>query len=153
MLMPTLLIIDDNRSVLTIFAEVFREAGFSVLTAPAAAEGLAYLAQQRPDVVLLDVSLPDHSGLETFQQIHVHDTRIPVIFITGEGTTETAIEAMKLGAYAYLVKPIELPKLEELVRRAASMSRLMRVSTAADEEVVPEPSYAPVAPTGRIGSS
>jgi two-component system nitrogen regulation response regulator GlnG len=136
------LIIDDNRSILTTFGEVFRENGFSVLTAPSAAEGLGYLAQQRPDVVLLDVSLPDQSGFETFQHIQVCDTRIPVIFITGEGTTETAIEAMKLGAYDYLVKPIELGKLEELVRRAASMSRLMRVSTAADEDVVPEPSYA-----------
>src|SRR5207302_9779067 len=119
----------------------------SVLTAPSAAEGLEFLAQQRPDVVLLDVSLPDQSGFETFQQIQVRDTRIPVIFITGEGTTETAIEAMKLGAYDYLVKPIELAQLEELVRRAASMSRLMRLSTAADEEVAAEPSYALVGHT------
>src|SRR5438105_14826436 len=146
-IMPTLLIIDDNRSILTTFGEVFRENGFTVLTAPSAAEGLAYLAQQRPDVVLLDVSLPDQTGFETFQQIQVHDTRIPVIFITGEGTTETAIEAMKLGAYDYLVKPIELAQLEELVRRAASMSRLMRLSTAADEEVAAEPSYALVGHT------
>jgi DNA-binding NtrC family response regulator len=140
--MPTLLIIDDNRSILTTFGEVFRENGFTVLTAPSASEGLEFLAQQRPDVVLLDVSLPDQSGFETFQQIQVCDTRIPVIFITGEGTTETAIEAMKLGAYDYLVKPIELAQLEELVRRAASMSRLMRVSTAVDEELVAEPLYA-----------
>src|SRR5437660_4726997 len=133
-IMPTLLIIDDNRSILTTFGEVFRENGFTVLTAPSAAEGLEYLAQQRPDVVLLDVSLPDQSGFETFQQIQVRDTRIPVIFITGEGTTETAIEAMKLGAYDYLLKPIELSKLEELVRPAPPISRLMRLSTAPDEE-------------------
>src|SRR5205823_3069209 len=67
---------------------------------------------------------------------------IPVIFMTGHGTTETAIEAMKLGAYDYLVKPVETVQLEELVMRAATISRLMRVpAVVAEEESVPELSY------------
>jgi DNA-binding NtrC family response regulator len=140
--MATLLIIDDELSALHKLGQIFREHGFTVLTAPSATEGLKLLAQQRPDVVLLDIGLPDQSGFETFQYIHARDDRIPVIFITGEGTTDTAIEAMKMGAYDYLVKPLQLQQLEELVKRVASMSHLMRIPAAAPEEPAPEPAYA-----------
>ena len=81
----------------------------------------------RPDVVILDIDLPDQSGLETFRRIHELDPKIPVIFITGHGTTATAIEAMSLGAYEYLLKPLELDPLCDLVARAFEISRLMRV--------------------------
>src|SRR5205085_10811984 len=124
------------------FRRAFNDPDDVLLTSSDAAEGLEAVARSRPDVVVLDLNLPDMSGLDVFHRIRGIDARIPVIFITGQGTTETAIEAMKLGAFDYLVKPIELAKLEELVRRAASMSRLMRVSTTADEELVPEPTYA-----------
>ena len=140
--MSTLLIIDDERSALNKLGRIFREHGFTVLTAPSATEGLTLLAQQRPDVVLLDIGLPDQSGFETFQHIHGRDNRIPVIFITGEGTTDTAIEAMKMGAYDYLVKPLHLQQLEELVKRAASMSQLMRVPAPDLEEPVSDQLYA-----------
>jgi len=140
--MSTLLIIDDELSALNKLGQFFREHGFTVLTARSATEGLKLLAQQRPDVVLLDIGLPDQSGFETFRYIHGRAERIPVIFITGEGTTDTAIEAMKMGAYDYLVKPLQLPQLEELVKRAASMSHLMRIPATAPEEPAPEPSYA-----------
>jgi two-component system nitrogen regulation response regulator GlnG len=92
-----------------------------------AAEGLDLVAQQAPDVVILDLGLPDQPGLEVFRRIHRIDARIPVIFITGHGTTDTAIEAMKLGAFDYLLKPLELPVLRELIGRALEISRLMHV--------------------------
>src|SRR6185437_3538631 len=82
-------------------------------------------------------NLPDMSGLETFERIHQLDPRIPVIFITGHGTTATAIEAMRLGAYEYLLKPLELDQLSDLVERAFEISRLMRVPA-----VIPEGSEA-----------
>ena len=141
--MSTLLIIDDELSALHKLGQIFREHGFTVLTAPSATEGLKLLAQQRPDVVLLDIGLPDQSGFETFQHIRGRDDRIPVIFITGKDTTDTATEAMKMGAYDYLVKPLQLQQLVQLVKRAASMSHLMRIPATAPEE--PAPSYAFVA--------
>src|SRR5262245_53253860 len=98
MIMPTLLIIDDDRFLLDTFAHIFGELGFTVRTASSATEGLELLAQHPPDVVLLDLNLPDQYGLEVFRHIHRLNTRIPVIFLTGTGTTETAIEAMKRGA-------------------------------------------------------
>src|SRR5438067_5631929 len=117
MTMPPLLIIDDEPLTLKALAQIFLDRQFTVLTASSAAEGLALFARQRPDVVLLDIGLPDLTGLETFQRIHRLDTRTPVIFMTGYGTTETAIEAMKLGAYDYLVKPLDPERLPELVTR------------------------------------
>ena len=125
--MSVLLVIDDETSILHAFRRAFRDPGLTVLTAATAAEGLEIVARHRPDVVVLDVHLPDQSGLETFRQIRQADARIPVIFITGHGTTDTAIEAMKLGAYDYLLKPLELPQLRELVGRALEISRLAHV--------------------------
>src|SRR5262245_18884058 len=129
-IMPTLLIIDDDRLLLTSLSSIFDHLGFTVRTASSAAEGLEKLSQQQPDVVLLDLSLPDESGLEVFHRIYRFNAWIPVIFITGHGTTQTAIEAMKLGAYDYFVKPLEVEKLKELVRCAASIGRLMLHSVA-----------------------
>jgi two-component system nitrogen regulation response regulator GlnG len=131
--MPTLLVIDDEPSILHFFRRAFQEPGTTLLTALSAAEGLEKVTSGHPDVVILDINLPDASGLETFQGIHQIDPRIPVIFITGHGTTATAIEAMRLGAYEYLLKPLELDQLSDLVERAFEISRLMRVPA-----VIPE---------------
>src|SRR4029079_7360226 len=73
------------------------------------------------------------SGLDVFRQIKLIDSRIPVIFITGHGTTATAIEAMQLGAYEYLLKPLELDELTNLVKRAIEIRRLMKVPAVISE--------------------
>jgi len=76
---------------------------------------------------VLDVRLPDLSGLEVFRRLHECDTRVPVILMTGYGTADTAIEAMRLGAYEYVVKPFDPAQLRDLITRALEISRLMRV--------------------------
>src|SRR5262245_1790028 len=108
--MPVLLVIDDEPSILHAFRRAFRDPELTLLTASSAREGHDLVVRRQPDVVILDVNLPDQLGLETFRQIRETDARIPVIFITGHGSTDTAIEAMKLGAYDYLLKPLELPQ-------------------------------------------
>src|SRR4051794_14781452 len=125
--MPTLLVVDDEPSILYFFRQAFAQPEVTLLTASSAAEGLEAVARDRPDVVILDINLPDASGLETFRRIHRIDPKVPVIFITGHGTMATAIEAMRLGAYEYLLKPLELDHLTDLVDRAFEISRLMRV--------------------------
>lgn len=125
--MPTLLVVDDEPSILHFFRRAFDLPEVRLLTAETAAAGLAAVRAEQPDVVILDVNLGDASGLELFQQIRAVDSRIPVIFITGHGTTATAIEAMQLGAYEYLLKPLELDELSGLVERAFEISRLMKV--------------------------
>ena len=132
--MSTLLVIDDEESILHFFRRAFHGPEISLVTATSAAEGLERVSRDRPDVVILDIDLPDQSGLEVFRRIHQLAPKIPVIFITGHGTTATAIEAMSLGAYEYLLKPLELHPLSELVARAFEISRLMRVPVVMEEE-------------------
>ncbi len=131
--MPILLVVDDEPSILYFFRQAFTEPEVTLVTASSAAEGIETVTRNRPDVIILDINLPDASGLETFRRIHAIDPRIPVIFITGHGTMATAIEAMRLGAYEYLLKPLELDQLADLVDRAFAISRLMRVPA-----VIPE---------------
>jgi len=132
--MPTLLVIDDEESVRYSFRYVFTDGSVRVLTAATAADGLRQVQEASPDVVVLDLQLPDRSGLEVFNDIHALDPKRPVIFITAHGTTETAIEAMKGGAFDYLVKPVNLEHLSTLIQRAFEAARLMRVPAVLPEE-------------------
>jgi nitrogen regulation protein NR(I) len=131
--MPTLLVVDDEPSILYFFRQAFAEPDVTLITASSSAEGIDAVTRARPDIVVLDINLPDASGLDTFRRIHQIDPKILVIFITGHGTMATAIEAMQLGAYEYLLKPLELDQLSEVVDRAFEISRLMRVPA-----VIPE---------------
>lgn len=128
--MSSILVIDDDRSTLLMLRETFRGAKFEVETATNGADGLQIVAERRPSVVLLDVLLPDGSGIETFERIRRVDRRLPVIFITAGGTSDTAIEAMKAGAFDYLVKPLDLERVRELVEQALETRRLMQVPVA-----------------------
>jgi two-component system nitrogen regulation response regulator GlnG len=131
--MPKLLVVDDEPSILHFFRRAFPGPDVTLVTAQSAAEGLARVERDRPDVVVLDINLGGESGLDTFRRIHGADPKVPVIFITGHGTADTAIEAMRLGAYEYLLKPLELDHLTDLVDRAFEISRLMRVPATIPE--------------------
>src|SRR5579864_2225259 len=96
--MPKLVAIDDDRSVLHLIREMFKQSDIKVSSATSAAEGMDLLRQETPDVVLLDIMLPEGSGLEAIKRIREFDPKLPVIFITAGGTSDTAIEAMKMGA-------------------------------------------------------
>ena len=125
--MLKLLVVDDDPLTLDCFRLLFPKGKVTVLTAASASEGVAVFTAQRPDVVVLDVRLPDLSGLEAFRQLHEVDARVPVILMTGYSTAETAIEAMRSGAYEYVVKPLDVDVLRSLIHRAFEIGRLMRV--------------------------
>jgi two-component system nitrogen regulation response regulator GlnG len=125
--MPVLLVIDDDPAILLVFRRAFADSDVALRTAATAREGLEAVARQRPDVVLLDVRLPDKSGLETYREIRRLDATLPVIFITAGGSSDTVIEAMKLGAYDYLPKPLDLGSVRELLARAFAIRRLTSV--------------------------
>jgi two-component system nitrogen regulation response regulator GlnG len=123
--MADLLLIDDDPDLI---AEQVRQA-FSrhrVAVAGTGAEGLARVRAEPPDVILLDLRLPDQSGLEVYQQLRQIDARIPVIFVTLAKSADTAIEAMKQGAYDYLFKPLDLHQLRRVVGEALEVARRMR---------------------------
>jgi two-component system nitrogen regulation response regulator GlnG len=121
-----LLVDDDPAMILDQVAHALGPQGLRIDVARTAAEGLRYVADQPPDVILLDVHLPDLPGLDAYQRIRQIDGRIPVIFITWIATADTAIEAMKEGAYDYLFKPLDLDRLRSVVGQALEIGRLMR---------------------------
>jgi DNA-binding NtrC family response regulator len=93
--------------------------------------------RSRPDAVILDVRLPDMSGLDAFDRIRQIDPRLPVVLITAFAATETAIEAMKRGAFDYLLKPLDLRQLRGVLARAIEQSRLTHVRAVLDDEEEP----------------
>jgi two-component system nitrogen regulation response regulator GlnG len=131
--MPRLLVVDDEASILLAFRRAFREGPVQLLTAESADEGLALARQQPPDVVVMDIHMPGATGLEALEAFRELDARCPIILISGKGTTETAIEAMKRGAFDYLLKPLELAELRQVIGRALEISRLMHVRAVVAE--------------------
>src|SRR6516162_8701717 len=121
-----LLIDDDPVMILDQITHALGPQGMRIEAARTAEDGLRQIAEQPPDVILLDVHLPDLSGLEVHQHIRQIDGRIPVIFITWATTADTAIAAMKEGAYEYLFKPLDLARLRGVVTQALELGRLMR---------------------------
>jgi DNA-binding NtrC family response regulator len=125
--MAKLLLIDDDRSVHLLVKRALENTDLEVLTATNSKDAFEMMRASHPDAVLLDIVLPDCSGLEAYAQIREFDQHLPVIFITGSGTSDTAIEAMKLGAFDYVHKPMDLDKLEPLVERAVASRRMASV--------------------------
>ncbi len=121
-----LLVDDDPAMILDQLTHALGPQGMQIDVARTAEEGLRQVAAGPPDVILLDVHLPDLSGLEAYQRIRQIDGRIPVIFITWAATADTAIEAMKEGAHDYLFKPLDLARLRAVVVQALELGRLMR---------------------------
>ncbi len=131
--MATLLIVDDEPNVLYSLQTGLQTEHLNILTAKTARKGLELLQSDRPDAVIVDVKLPDLSGLELFEKIKDFDERLPVIVITAYATTETAIEAMKRGAFEYLLKPVDLHSLRDVVAKAIEIRRIRTVPTTLGE--------------------
>ena len=125
--MSSLLIIDDEPNVCYSLERAIESPTLKITTAGTAREGMRCIRQNPPDAVILDVRLPDMSGLDAYALIRQIDARLPVIVITVHGTTETAIEAMKLGAFEYLLKPLDLDQFGNVVDRAIHLSRISRM--------------------------
>src|SRR5947207_14447 len=137
--MAHLLLIDDDPVLIPEqVRQAFSAPGYRVEVAGTGAEGIERVAKRPPDVILLDLRLPDQSGLEVYQQIRKIDARIPVIFVTLAKTADAAIEAMKQGAYDYLFKPLDLHQLRRVVGEAVEVARRMR-EPAVLAETAPDP--------------
>jgi DNA-binding NtrC family response regulator len=122
---PNLLLIEDDPSTAAALQNVLEAEGYSVAVATRGDTGLEKAQQQVYDLVITDLKLPGLSGLELVAQLHAAKPKLPVIMMTAHGTTETAIEAMKLGACEYLLKPFEADELLDRVASAVTSSRLM----------------------------
>jgi len=121
----SLLLIDDDPGIVPEQVQhTFHAPEYKVDVVGTGRDGLAAVRRNRPDVVLLDVRLPDQSGLEVYQSIRDIDARIPVIFVTTTKSAEIAIDAMKQGAFDYLNKPLDLAELRRVVSEALEVVRM-----------------------------
>jgi DNA-binding NtrC family response regulator len=121
-----ILVIDDEKSIREIFTVLLEERGYQVEAAETGADGVARARDFAPDIVLLDMNLPDMSGLETLTRIKTSLPQADVDIITAFGTIRNAVEATKLGAYAYLEKPVDNEELLLTISRLTEVKRLAR---------------------------
>jgi nitrogen regulation protein NR(I) len=124
--MSKLLLIDDEEDVRYSFQRIFDSPEVEFATASSGEEGLKVIPKFKPDLVLMDVRMGGMNGLETLRRIRATNPKLLVILMTAYGTTQTAIEAMKLGAYDYLLKPFDAVKIKELVGNALKAARDMK---------------------------
>ncbi|MDB5291575.1 MAG: glnG 1 [Phycisphaerales bacterium] len=137
--MAHLLLIDDDPDLIPQqVTQAFAAPRHRVEVAATGAAGIEHVRTCPPDVVLLDLRLPDQSGLEVFHAIREIDARIPVIFVTMAKTADAAIEAMKQGAFDYLFKPLDLAQVRRVVDEALEVGRRMR-APAVVAESLPDP--------------
>ncbi|MDH3236047.1 MAG: sigma 54-interacting transcriptional regulator, partial [Alphaproteobacteria bacterium] len=119
-----ILIIEDEPRLAKNIQTYLERSGFDARNAESGAGALAEFERFKPDIVLLDFKLPDLNGLEVLRRLHSADPGVKVIMISGEGSTEVAVEAMKAGAIDYLSKPLVLKELKALLDKAVGQERL-----------------------------
>ncbi len=155
--MRTVLVVDDKEMMRDSVASTLQRAGFTVLTAAEGATALDLAAKKRPDAVVTDMRMPGLSGMELVEKVRAIDEDLPVVVMTAFGTIETAVQAMKLGAFDYLTKPFEGDELIITVKRAIEHRRLVRENAVLRLSAAPtEPSPGPRPARGLdrlIGSS
>ena len=122
----TILLVDDDASLRRVLAHHLTEAGYQVLTAPDGKEGLSVFTEQQIDMVITDIQMPELSGLEMMRRINVMSPDVMVLVITAHGSIETAVEAMKLGAYDYITKPFNREELLLTVSKGLEHTALVR---------------------------
>ncbi|MBI5844318.1 MAG: sigma-54-dependent Fis family transcriptional regulator [Deltaproteobacteria bacterium] len=145
--MGKLLIVDDDAQLRTSFEKILKLEGYDTITASTGEAGIQAVSIHRPDCVIMDVRLPGMDGLAAFTEIKKIAPRLPVIIMTAFGTTDIAIEATKLGAFDYVLKPFDVASVLSLISQAFQAGRFMQEPVAVGE--------GPESPTGDaiIGAS
>jgi len=126
-----LLLVDDELALLEVWGEILRDEGWTVETAGNGAAALEILTRGSFDAILTDIDMPGLNGLQLLRAIRARDLDVPVVLMTGNPRTETAIQAVEQGALRYLVKPVGAATLIEAVREAARLHRIARLKREA----------------------
>jgi len=124
--MPTVLVVDDKDMLRDSVGTTLIRAGLEVTTADSVANAMAAIAKRRPEAVITDLKMPGGTGIDLIKQIRSFDDDLPIILMTAFGTIETAVEALKLGAFDYITKPFEGDELIISVKRAIEHRRVIR---------------------------
>jgi DNA-binding NtrC family response regulator len=134
--MITILVVDDEEPLRRLLKKELTRKGYAVEVASDGAEALRLLQDTVFDVILLDVVMPGVDGISLMKKLREDNTASPIIVLTGKATVETAVEAMKNGAYDYLTKPYKLDELTIVIDRAAEYGRLSVKSKLLEQELV-----------------
>jgi nitrogen regulation protein NR(I) len=121
-----ILIVDDDAQLRHSFAKVLAGEGHVVRTSATGEAALESVTNKSPDLVIMDIRLPGMDGLKTFQHLHKVQPKLPVIIMTAYGNTDTAIQATKLGAFDYVLKPFDIPEMLTNIQKALEAGRFMR---------------------------
>ncbi|MEI9478316.1 MAG: sigma-54 dependent transcriptional regulator [Deltaproteobacteria bacterium] len=123
--METVLIVDDDKSIRYSLKRMM-EGSYAILTAQNGEEALEQVRREPPDLVVMDIKMPGRNGIDVLKEIKSIDPKSLVILMTAYGTTDTAIEAMKYGAFDYVLKPFSIPQMKGLIEKALSLRKLMK---------------------------
>jgi len=124
--MKTVLVVDDKEMMRDSVGSTLQRAGFAVITAENGEQAMTAAAKRRPDAVITDLKMPGLTGIELLERLREIDTELPVVLMTAFGTIETAVSAMKLGAFDYITKPFQGDELVITVKRACKHGGLVR---------------------------
>jgi DNA-binding NtrC family response regulator len=155
--MKTVLVVDDKEMLRDSVGVTLQRAGFTVLAAPGGAQALEIIQRRRPNAVVTDLKMPGMTGVELLENIRELDDDMPVVLMTAYGTIETAVQAMKLGAFTYITKPFEGDELIVSVKRAIEHARTKRenevLKRSSQQVASPNSTHNPQALERIIGSS
>src|SRR5512133_267710 len=126
---PRILVVDDEPNVLITLEEILKQEGYNVDACGDGAQALAAIRERHYDLVLTDLKMPNVDGLAVLAEVRKRSPNTVTVMLTGFGSVDSAIEAVHLGAYEYLVKPAEVPELKAAVRRALERKRLSEIDT------------------------
>lgn len=131
----TLLIVDDEESILEVVGQYFRRRGYRIFTAPAGPQALALLGRETVDCCFTDINMPGMNGLELAERIHDIDGSLPVIVMTGYPSLETSIQTLKQGVVDFLIKPVNLKQMELSFQRVQRQRRMFLENLLLKQEV------------------
>ncbi len=120
----TICLVDDEPAILNTLSSILEDEGYQVLVAKSGLEAIKIVRSELPDLVILDIWMPEMDGLETLKRLRTQFPGILVVMMSGHGSIETAVKSTKLGAYDYLEKPLDLEKVTILVRNALHQRKL-----------------------------
>ena len=126
----TVLIVDDEKGIIDTLSSIIEDEGYDVITASSGEKGLKMFSKHNPDIILLDIWMPDMDGIETLKHIRALDKDVSIIMISGHSNIDTAVQAIKLGAYDFLEKPLSLDKVLILITRALEKQTLEKENVA-----------------------
>jgi len=136
--MNKILVVDDQKTVCYSIQRLLQSEGYDVITTTSGIEAISLVDSERPDIVIMDVRMPEMDGLEVLKRIKERNPKIQVIMMTAFSTTEKAIEAIKSGAYEYLMKPFENDELLNCIESAIKTRQMMESTVSFDEMEEPE---------------